>query len=326
MMFSIILLMSLIVQPFASQNYFSVVGTVRDDTGHPVPSIRVSLEDENSQPIRTVFTDASGRFKFPGLRAGNYRLRAETAGLPYEENSQPIELYSIRRTGNTSTTEETNVFDITLRRKKSGSGSGSTPTVVFAQVVPPSAREEFNRGASSIRKDPESGKLAIKKAIEIFPDYYDALELLGTEYLAQGQFDTAIPTLIHAVEVNNRAYKCMYGLGVAFLNLKQFDESITWLQKAAEGDSANADVFMKLGIAYGNKGALSESETALKKAYQFGVVDALLYLAGIYNKQEKYGDAWRQLELYLKEAKGLKDKTKINEMIASLKAKEKAKK
>jgi tetratricopeptide (TPR) repeat protein len=326
MMFSIILLLSLIVQPFAVQNYFSVIGTVRDDTGHPVPSIRVSLEDENSQPIRTVFTDASGRFKFPGLRAGNYRLRAETAGLPYEENSQPVELYSIQRAGSSSTTEETNVFDITLKRKKSGSGSASTPSVVFAQDVPPSAREEFNRGASSIRKDAESGMLALKKAIEIFPDYYDALELLGTEYLAKGQFDTAIPQLVHAVEVNNKAYRCMYALGVAFLNLKQFEESITWLQKAAEGDPGNADVFLKLGIAYGNRGSLGESETALKKAHELGVADALLYLAGIYNKQEKYGEAWRLLELYLKEAKGLKDKTKINEMIANLKAKEKAKK
>jgi len=322
----VILLVSLVVQPYASQNYFTIIGTVRDDSGNLVASIRVSLEDENSQPIRTVFTDASGRFKFSGLRPGNYQLRAETAGLPYQENSQRIELSSINRAGSTSTTEETNVFDITLRRKRSGSGTGTIPSVVFVQEVPPSAREEFNRGASSIRKAPESGILSLKKAIEIFPDYYDALEMLGTEYLAQGQFDAAIPTLVHAVEVNNKAYKCMYGLGVAFLNLKQLDESITWLQKAADGDSANADVFLKLGIAYGTKGALSESETALKKAYQLGVVDSLLYLAGIYNKQEKYGEAWRQLELYLKEAKGLKDKTKITDMIASLKAKEKAKK
>ncbi len=325
-MFLIILLFSLVVQPFSSQNYFTIIGTVRDDSGNLVASIRVSLEDENSQPIRTVFTDASGRFKFSGLRPGNYQLRAETAGLPYQENSQRIELSSINRAGSTSTTEETNVFDITLRRKKSGTESGSTPAVVFVQDVPTSARAEFNRGSSNIKKDPESGMLALKKAIEIFPDYYDALELLGFEYLARGQFDNAIPTLVHAVEINNKAYKCMYALGVAFLNLKQFDESISWLQKAADGDSNNADAFLKLGIAYGTKGALTESEAALKKAYQYGVVDALLYLAGIYNKQEKYGDAWRELELYLKEAKGLKDKTKINEMIANLKAKEKAKK
>lgn len=323
-MFSIILLLSLIAQPFASQNYFSVIGTVRNDSGNPVPSIRVSLEDENSQPLRTVFTDASGRFKFPGLRAGNYVLRAETAGLPYEDNAQRIELYSIQRAGSTSTTEETNVFDITLRRKKTG--PSASPGVVFVQVIPPTAKEEFNRAVNSISKDSDNGILALKKAIEIFPDYYDALSLLGTEYLQKGQFDIAIPTLVHAVEVNSKAYGCMYGLGVAFLNLKQFDESITWFQKAAAGDNVSADVFMKLGIAYGSKGALTESETELKKAYQLGAVDALLYLAGIYNKQEKYGEAWRQLEVYLKEAKGLKDKTKINEMIVNLKAKEKAKK
>lgn len=324
-MFSVVLLLSLILPSFAAQSFFSVVGTVRDDNGRAVPSIRVSLEDENSQPIRTLFADSSGRFKFPGLRAGNYRLRAETAGLPYEENSQRIELYSIRSSdANPSTTEETNVFDITLKRKRSA--PESSPAVIFAQEVPPAARDEFNRAASNISKDPESGIQSLKKAIEIFPDYYDALELLGTEYLEKGNFDNAVPALLRAVEINNKAYKSMYGLGVAFLNLKQFEESIGWLQKAAEGNPANADVFMKLGIAFGNKGALTDSETMLKKAYHLGLTDALLYLAGIYNKQEKYSEAWRQLELYLKEAKGLKDKTKINEMITSLKAKEKAKK
>jgi hypothetical protein len=66
----------------------------------------------------------------------------------------------------------------------------------------------------------------------------------------------------------------------------------------------------------------------LKKAYELGgtdAADAHLYLAGIYNKRERYGDAWRELELYLKEAKGLKDTTQIKEMIGKLKAKEKAK-
>ncbi|MDQ2977195.1 MAG: carboxypeptidase regulatory-like domain-containing protein [Acidobacteriota bacterium] len=322
-MFSFILLLSLAVQPFVVQNFFSVIGTVRDETGHPISSIRVSLEDENSQPIRTVFTDSSGRFQFPGLRAGNYRLRAETAGLPYEENSQPVELQSLTRNGSPSTTEEPTLYDITLKRKKSA--AGSAPGVVFAQVIPPPAREEYNRGASSIKKDPEVGILALKKAIEIFPDYYDALELLGTEYLAKGQFDNAIPILLRAVEINDKAFKSMYGLGVAFLNLKRLEESINWLQKAAAGDPTNADAFMKLGIAQGNNGSLSESETTLKKAYQLGLADAHLYLAGIYNKQERFGEAWRQLELYLKEAKGLKDKTQISEMITKLKAKEKAK-
>jgi tetratricopeptide (TPR) repeat protein len=326
-MLSFILLLSLAVQPLAVQNFFSVLGTVRDESGHPVSSIRVSLEDENSQPVRTVFTDSSGRFKFPGLRAGNYRLRAETAGLPYEENSQPVELFSISNSAvNPSTTEETNVFDITLKRKKSA--PGFAPAVVFAQVIPPPAREEYKRGASSIAKDPDSGIAALKKAIELYPDYFDALDLLGTEYAKKGQFGSATPILLKAVEINSRAYPSMLWLGTSLFKLNHLEESIQWLQKAAEGDPGNANIYMMLGLAYGNNRSLNEAETALKKAYQLGgtnAADAHLYLAGIYNKQEKYGEAWRQLEIYLKEAKGLKDKSQIQEMIAKLKAREKTK-
>ncbi len=67
-MYTFILALILAAQPFAVQNFFSIVGSVRDDTGRSISSIRVSLEDENSQPIRSVFADASGRFQFRGVR------------------------------------------------------------------------------------------------------------------------------------------------------------------------------------------------------------------------------------------------------------------
>jgi len=89
-MFSFILLLSIATQPFAVQNFFSVVVSVRDDTGRQVPSIRVSLEDENSQPITTKFADGSGRFQFRGLRPGIYRVRVETGGTPFEPVTVPI--------------------------------------------------------------------------------------------------------------------------------------------------------------------------------------------------------------------------------------------
>jgi tetratricopeptide (TPR) repeat protein len=325
-MASFILLLTLAVQPLTLQNFFTVVGNVRDDSGSIVTSIRVSLEDENSQPIRTVFVDSSGRFSFSGLRAGNYVLRVETVGLPYEEYSQSLPLQSMTRSSvNSSTTEDTTPVDIILRRKRTASG---TPIVVFAQVVPPTAKAEYNRGALVIRKESDAGILALKKAVEIFPDYYDALDLLGKEYAKQAHYQEAMPILLHAIEINNKAYSSMYSLGVALLKLNNYVESISWLQKAAEGDPGNPNIYIYLGLAYGNNRALNESETALKKAYQLGgaaAADAHLYLAGLYNKQERYGEAWRQLELYLKEAKGLKDKTQINTMITNLKAKEKAK-
>jgi len=326
MLFSLILLLSLAVQPFTIQNYFRIIGSVRDDRGQVVSSVRVTLEDENSHSLGTVFSDSSGRFQFTRIRAGTYRVTVETVGLPFENRSVTIDLQSLSQTGITSTTEEPTLVDIVLRRK--GPAPGPAPAVVFAQVIPPAAREEFNQGASNIKKDKETGVASLKKAIELFPDYFDALEMLGTEYVKAAQFENAVPVLQKAVDVNGKAYASMYGLGVAYLNLNRFEESLAWLQKANEGDPSNPNVFMMQGLAFGRTGRLSESETALKKAYQLGgpsAADAHLYLAGIYNNQDRFGEAWRELELYLKEAKGIKDKTKINDMITSLKAKEKAK-
>ena len=326
-MHSLILLMVLVLaQPLALQNFFTIVGSVRDDTGHSVPSIRVSLEDENSQPIRTVFADASGRFQFRGLRAGTYRVRIEPTGLPYEPASVEVPLQSMTNSGiNPSKTEDPTPVDITLRRKKTANG---TPAVVFVQEIPETARQEFNRGASMIAKNPADGTVSLMKAIEIFPEYFDALELLGTQYVKLGQFDKGSPFLTRALAVNSKSASCMYWLGVAYMKLGQLKESIDVLQAAIALDPINPNAYLMLGLAYGNSGSLDQSETAFKKAYEQGgaeAADAHLYLAGIYNKREKYGEASRELELYLKEAKGLKDKTQIKEMIAKLKAKDKSK-
>lgn len=220
------------------------------------------------------------------------------------------------------------MVDFTLSRKKTA--TRQLGGVIFAQTVPDAARAEYKRGVNSLKGNkPEEAIVSLKKAIEIFPDYYLALELLGTEYVKRGGLDEAVPILTQAVKINRAAPKSLYALGVALMKLNRLVEAIEWLQKASDQDSGNVNVHMMLGIAYGNKGALAEAEASLKKASQLGgdrIPDLHLYLAGIYNKQEKYSAAVRELELYLKEEKELKDPTRVKEMIDKLKAKEKAKK
>jgi len=327
-MLAFIMSLSLAIQPFTLQGLFAVYGTIRDEEGRLLSSVRVSIVDENYQPVRTVFSDASGRFQLRSLRPGSYYLRVEPTGLPYEEYSLQIDLVSITRRA--STTEEPTLVDVVLRRKKSrNEPTGRSPSVVFMQVIPPAAREEFDHAANHIKeKNSQLGIDRLKKAIQIFPDYFDALELLGTECVKLDQFENAIPILIRALSVNNKAGASMYALGFAYLRLNRLNEAIEWLQNAAAHDSGNPNTYMMLGLAYGNKHLLDQAEVALKKAYQLGganAADAHLYLAGIYDKRGRYGEAWRELELYLKEARGLKDRNRIKDMIANLKAKDKGK-
>ncbi|HZS05119.1 MAG TPA: tetratricopeptide repeat protein [Blastocatellia bacterium] len=304
---------------------FTIIGAVRNEGGQPVSGVRVSVTDESLQPIRTMFVDSSGRFQIQGLRSGTYLFRIETTGTPYEEQTQRHELQTIRLSGRGS---EPYLIEFVLKLKKRQENTAQRE-LVFAQTVPEAAQAEYEHGLSSIRGNrSDQGVTALRKAIEIFPDYYLALELLGTEYVKRGEFEAALLVLTHAVEVNRAAPRSLYSLGVAYLKLDRWTEAIDALRKAAELDPGNANVYMMLGLAYGHTPALEQAEAAFRKAYQLGgrqVAEAHFYLAGIYNKQEKYHEARQELELYLKEAKDI-DRNQVREMIEKLRAKEKAKK
>lgn len=308
----------------APQQTFAIFGNIRDSRGQPVGDIRISLSDENYAPLSTKFADNSGRFSFRGLKSGRYYLRVEPTGKPYEEETQALELQatSIRRDAG----EEPVSVDLVLKPKK-GTTPRTDPGVVFTQQVPSSASAEYERGAASLRENKtEQGIAALERAIGIFPDYFLALELLGTEHVKHDAYEKAVPILEHAVEVNHTAPKSFYGLGVAQLRLNRFAEAVESLKAAAEMDPQNANAQMMLGLAYGSKNP-TEAEACFKRAYELGrerAADAHLYLAGIYNKQEKYSAAVRELELFLKEAKDIKNGAQIREMIDKLKAKEKA--
>lgn len=302
---------------------FEIIGTVRNVNGQPVSNVRVSIQDDNYQPIFTAFVDTTGRFLVKNLRTGKYIFRIETTGTPYEElQTGWVELSSLRKVGGAS---EVYPMDFTLKFKKGAALPGTT-TPVFAQEVPKSATKEYEKAAKELKNGKsDQAILALKKAVELFPDYVDALEALGIEYVKTGHYDDAIPLLLRAVQINKRGPRVMYGLGVAYLKLHRLPEAVEWLEKSAQIEPGNANTQMMLGLAYGTGGAFDKAETALKKALQLGgaaAATAHFYLAGLYNKLENFGNARQELEAYLKEAKDLKDPAQIKAMIENIRQKE----
>jgi len=316
-----LLLLFTLLPPFLLQT-FTIIGRVRDQSGQVVSGVRVSLLDDNYGSIRTVFVDSGGGFKFQGIGSGVYLIRIETSGTPYEEQTQRIELRSLRIRG---AGNEPYPIDFTLKPRK-GQPSPSRE-LVFVQNAPSAARDEYERGATQLRNNKlEPGIAALKRAIELFPDYFDALELLGAEYVKQGLFDQALPLLTRAVAVNPRAPKSLYAIGVAHLKLNNTTEAVEWLKKSVGMDPNNPNVFMMLGLAHGGNLDYAQSEMAFKRALQLGgqaAAEAHFYLAGIYNKQERYHDARIQLELYLREARDIKDREAVKKMIVKMRGKEK---
>ncbi len=301
---------------------FALTGIVRNQSNQIVSGVRISVTDENNRTVHSSFVESNGRFTVRGLQQGRFTLRIETTGSPYEEYSQPVDLQSLRQFGG----NEMIPVDVVLKVKR-GNDPLARAGSLFVQDVPKAARTEYERGAKDVKANKtDSGIAALKKAIEIFPNYFDALEMLGTEYVKGNQHELALPLLTQSIDINRSAPKGLYALGVVYLRLNQLPEAIGVLEESAKIDSSNPNTQMMLGLAYANNGGAEKSEAAFKKALQLGgpaAAEAHYYLAGLYNKQEQYRKAWQELDLFLRDSKSVKDPAQIKAMVASLKEKEK---
>ena len=70
----------------------SISGLVQDANSKPVSGARVSIQSAASGAIRTVKTDVQGRFEFPNVAQGTYRLSVSRKG--FRTSTQPVTVES----------------------------------------------------------------------------------------------------------------------------------------------------------------------------------------------------------------------------------------
>lgn len=293
---------------FLAQQVNSISGNVTDERRNPIPDLQVELLDDVNSVIQRTKTDSSGLFFFRRLTEGIFQIRIQTYQTNYIAQTKRVQL------------ERTRSFeqvDFVLATKPS---AATTSGEVFVQEVPDAARKEYERGAALLQKDGQQkdGLEALKKAVAIFPSYFDALELLGTEYVKQKEYEAAIPVLTKGIEVNGRSYQSLYALSVAQHSLKQLPQAIDSMRRAIaiNGSSVNANLWFGMLLRQTEK--LDEAETYLKQANQLAQSkspDAHWQLALLFNQLKRYSEAADELELFLKIQPDSKDTELIKKLI-----------
>lgn len=303
----------------SQQNTNSISGHVSDDRRAPVKDLRVELLNEVDSVLQTTRTDGSGLFIFRKLSDGAFQIRVQTAGTNYETQVKRVELN--RPHGFGATSEEVDIVLQTRRTNSTTTKSG----VVFVQDVPEAARKEYQR-ALGLQKPEKRQEFfaALKKAVEIHSQYFDALEMLGSEYVKDQQFDLAVPLLTTAVGINGRAYPSWYALGVAQYNLKQMPAAIESLRRAVLLNDRSINANLWLGMALRQSARLDEAEVYFKQANVLAgtkLPDAHWQLALLYNQLKRYKEAADELEIFLKVQPDSRDAQQIRKLIQQLRAK-----
>src|ERR1035437_8069043 len=311
----------------------SISGTVYDPDHRPVPNLWVELLNEMGMGNRRVRTESNGRFEFHGIGEGRYEIKVYTTGTPFEAQSQDVQMASMVKVmdakGNLVSSGENVYQDITLRYKKGAAGNTDVPQMteaVFVQDVPEEAKRLYKIGVKDLgSKDEQKGQQELDEAIKIFPDYYDALNALGCNYVDSKEYQKSFPYLIHAIDVNQRSFSSFYSLGYAAYKTNRLPEASEAARGAAilQPNSVNAQLWYGtllriIGNYDKSLEALSKAEK-LSKAAPLADVHWQLFL--LYSKLNKNKEAADQLETYLKIDPNTPNRKQVEDLIQKLRAK-----
>ncbi len=302
----------------------SIVGFVFTGGRQPVSNIYVELLTDTYSTISRVKTTGAGFYSFPGLADGNYIIKILPLGTDYEEQTQSISLVSISVIAGRGATSEQVDFYLKVKRN-ANSGPLAAPGVIFAQDIPKDAQKLYEEGINYLRdKKEKEGFEKLKSSIEIFPQYYSALDRLGTEYVVRGYYYPAFVLLTKAVEINPRSFSSSFGLGLASFRLQQVDKAIENLRRATEIYNKSANAYLWLGIALHQNKNLPQTEAALIQANKLSKGESAeihWQLARLYKDQKRFRESADELELFLKYKSDAKDAEKIKQTIITLRQK-----
>jgi len=302
----------------------SISGHVFGLQRQPLSDISIELLDDFSRTIARTRTNAAGRYFFNRISSGRFRVRILPYGLDYEEQEQEIEIQNFSRDG--ITTGFDNVQKDFYLKQRKGTQPNTKSEFVFVQEIPRQAKETYKKAIDLLdSKKEEQGLKELKSSIEMFPQYFEALERLGLEYVKLKHFEAAHILLNKAVEINPRAYKSWYGLAYSLYSLNAIDQALKAAEKANSLDKFSVESKLLTGVLLRQSKRYEEAEKDLKKAKELAkglVAEVHWHLALLYGYNlKRYREAANELELFLKARPDSKDAEDIKKLIKQFKEK-----
>ena len=311
-----------VARPDASVNDLSIQGRVYLPNGQPLGrSVRVELRGPRAT-TQTIDTDNNGSFSFRSVTPGEYTVYVD-AGEEFEPANESIMADSFLQKAIARTRGRSDQISIYLKPRRSTIVPASTTDAKLAEV-PRKAVDHYESGTNLFAAGKfDEAVLEFRKAIEVFPNFYQAYIELGKTYLKLANFDDAITALQAALKLEPNNFAARLHLGMAYLNQKKFPLAEEQLTAAAKIDTYAVTPQYYLGVIKYELNDIDGALAAFEKANELNGSrpHPMLhkYLAGVYLKKNDNARAAAELEIYLAQSPDAKDSEQIRKTIEQLK-------
>ena len=227
--------------------------------GRPAEFVLVRLEAFGSGVVGDATTDRDGKFRFAGLAGALYVVSVRVPG--YKETQQQVDLR----------TQVTDYIQLQLMSDSSFSNSSSSTTrksgVVNAKV-PSNALAEFEKGRDALlqAKNPAEAIAHLERAVQIYPNYSEALLLLGAAYIDRREWAKAETALRQVLTLESKATAAHLALGELYLDQKNYSVAEKELLAGITLDSKSSRGHLILGRLYYELGDLPKAGTQVGTA------------------------------------------------------------
>jgi tetratricopeptide (TPR) repeat protein len=267
----------------------TISGTVRDMNNRPLKDVQVELRNSGGGVVTSSYTSSSGNFEFSLLPSGSYMVVA-TSGM--QQASERVEA-----------TGWSNVVNLRMPTNSPQDGMAAHTISVVQYKIPGKARDEYNKAHELL----QSGKQAeadkhLAKALELCPNYADALTLRGILELNQRNTEAAIADLDKAIH-SDANYAMAYMVMGSALNLQsKFDEAIRSLERGESLAPTYWQAHFEMGKSFIGKAdypaALHELELAENMAPS-EYPSIYLLRAHALMEMKQYAQAMEAVQMYL---------------------------
>ena len=228
---------------------FEVSGEVRlAESGGTATGVPVRLERFSGGIVDQIVTDNRGRFRFPNLQRGYYRIVVNAPG--YRPAQQDVDLQVVFRT-----------FLLVELVSNSPNASGMPLlTDVIDARVPAAARDDYNNGRAALgKKNYKEGIAYLEKAALGYSNFFEAQLLLGMAFVDLKEWEKAEKSLQRALEIKPQSSVAMIYLGEVYWRQKRNADAEQMLREGLKLDQKSWHGHFTLGRLYWDMGEVAKA-------------------------------------------------------------------
>ena len=303
----VLLSVSLGVRAYAQTG--GIDGQIIDRDGKPLAGVTVLIVRIGFNQRFEAKSDSDGRYRHIGLPTGRYELTILRDG-------KTAKLDTRIRFGEPSTVN----FD--LRQLMPYDREHIHRVTTAALAVPRKAQEEYQK-AYKARDNLEKVQHHLEKAIQIAPDFEDALNDLGTIYHRKHQYAEAAALFERALKINPDLLTARVNLAGTLTALKDYERALAENLRVLAQRPDDALAHGQAGLALYYLSRYEEAIPHFQQAKQFDPNSGLLpgfFLAVIYDLTGRNSAAITEYEEFLKAHPTLQPRGEIEARLRVLKS------